>query len=282
MICVFGSINMDLRCDAPAIPAPGETVLGAGLVQGFGGKGANQAVAAARAGARVEMVGAVGADAFGAACRDNLARHGVGTGGVATMPAATGCALIVVDAKGENAITVAAGANHDLAPAPLPEGTTLLLCQMEVPVDAVLEMLRRARAAGRRGVLNLAPVPAGLDAATARALLDATDILVVNAQERAALAALVGTVEGPGLAVIETLGPKGAALTRADGSTLHLPAAPLSPRDTTGAGDSFAGCLAAGLDLGLPLETAAARAISAAGRTCLHEGAQPAPEARAG
>lgn len=289
MILVFGSLNMDLTMRVTALPRPGETVLCPSYRTLPGGKGNNQAVAAARAGAAVAMVGRVGDDGFGQRLRANLADNGVDATGVATAVNPTGIAAIAVDDGAENCITVASGANLELRAGDVPDamlrpGTTVVT-QMEVPVAETLALLRRARAAGARTLLNLAPAPV-LDAAAAAELAAAVaasvDVLVVNELEGAALA---GGAGGDGLALcrrlasdlgtacVMTLGGQGAVA--AEGGRLwRVRALPVEVADTTGAGDTFTGVLAAALDAGLSLPDGLARAGAAAGLACCGVGAQ--------
>ena len=164
MVVVFGSINLDLAARVASIPRPGETLLGTSFLTAPGGKGANQALAARRAGASVAMFGAVGRDAFAGHALANLATCGVDLSGVAPVDASTGVALITVDARGENAITVVAGANAHARASQVPEDclspNSTLLMQLEVPVGEVAALARRARARGMRVVLNGAPAAA--------------------------------------------------------------------------------------------------------------------------
>ncbi|WP_428032887.1 ribokinase [Ancylobacter sp.] len=295
MILVFGSINMDLVAAVTAIPRPGETVLSPGYRTLFGGKGANQAVAAARMGSDVTMVGRVGQDGFGEACRANLAANGVGTDHIVAGTAPTGCAFITVDAAGENAITVASGANAAVegsdVPASLLGPQTLAVMQMEIPLAASLAAATRVRNAGGRVIWNLAPAPADLGAAELRALLATTDILVVNEIEALMAAKALGGAtdfkaaarrlarEGNTICVV-TAGASGAFFSTPDGETRHVPAVPVSPVDTTGAGDTFVGVLASELarrgELALrsTLDAALGRACAAASMACLATGAQ--------
>lgn len=289
MILVFGSLNMDLTMTVASLPRPGETVLCPSYRTLPGGKGNNQAVAAARAGAAVTMVGRVGDDEFGRRLRSNLTDNGVDAAGVAAGSTPTGIAAIAVDGRGENCITVASGANlelraGDVSDAMLSPGTTVV-AQMEVPVDETLALLRRARAAGARTLLNLAPAPAldaGAAADLAAAVAAAVDVLVVNELEGAALA---GGAAGDGLslcrklagelgtACVMTLGGQGAVA--AEGGRLwRVRALPIEVVDTTGAGDTFTGVLAAALDAGRVLPEGLARAGAAAGLACCGIGAQ--------
>jgi ribokinase len=282
MILVFGSINVDLVVPVEALPRPGETVLGGAYALLAGGKGANQALAARRAGAAVVLAGAVGADSFAPLALDPLRAAGVDTRPVRVADRPTGCAAIMVSATGENMIAVASGANMsaraDAVPAELFGPATLLIVQMEVPPSETAAAIGRVRACGGRVLLNLAPA-LPLDPA----LLPQIDLVVANAGEAASLAA-----EPAALArrlrhgLVVTAGAAGAAAYLADGRRLAVPALPVAAVDTTGAGDTFVGVLAAGLDLGMPLETALRRAGAAAGLACLATGAQSAmPDAAA-
>jgi ribokinase len=296
MILVFGSINIDLVAQVPAIARPGETVLSRSAETRFGGKGANQAVAAARArrdpAIAVHMAGAVGADGFGQSARDNLAANGVDTTGLRNEAAPTGWACIAVTPDGENAITVASGANLHATQDQVPDAwltpDTLLVLQMEVPPEQSLRLARRARDRGGRVLLNLAPAPADLPHDVLAGLLGAVDILVVNEHEaeiagRAlattaagveAMAAAIATHHGVATAV--TLGARGAVVALPDGTLQRVAARPVQPVDTTGAGDTFTGVLAASLADGMTLQDAARRACVAGSLACMALGAQAA------
>jgi ribokinase len=276
MILVFGSINVDLVVPVAELPRPGETVLGGNYALLAGGKGANQALAACRAGAAVVLAGAVGADSFAPVALDPLRAAGIDTSPVRVADRPTGVAAIMVSATGENLIAVASGANTRARAAAVPEAffdpATLLVVQMEVPPEETAAAIRRVRARGGRALLNLAPA-LPLD----RALLPQIDFIVANAGEAALLPAEPAELARAlrrGLVV--TAGAEGAAAYLADGSRLAVPALPVTPVDTTGAGDTFVGVLAAALDLGVPLETALRRAAAAAGLACLAHGAQTA------
>ncbi|MGJ3261909.1 MAG: PfkB family carbohydrate kinase [Salinarimonas sp.] len=299
MIVVFGSINVDFVTRVPHIPRPGETVLAPTYARHHGGKGANQAIAAARAagpGIAVAMAGAVGEDALGATARANLAENGVDVAGLATVSAPTGVAFIGVDGTGENAITVASGANALARPDGLAgslAGAAVLVLQMEVPLAAVAAAARMGAEAGARVILNLAPVPVAPDPAALDALLAATDVLVLNGPEADALAAHLGVpgADGPardsslatrcGADVVVTAGAAGARAATPAGETLRVPALPVDPVDTTGAGDAFVGALAAALADGATLADALDRAAVAGALACLAEGAQAASPTRA-
>uniref|UniRef100_UPI001F2C289F ribokinase n=1 Tax=Falsiroseomonas oryziterrae TaxID=2911368 RepID=UPI001F2C289F len=276
-VLVFGSANADLVFAVPELPAPGATVLGEGVRSFPGGKGANQAVAAARDGADVIFAGAVGRDAFADVATAALREAGVDLARLAVTDTPTGCASICVDPAGRNQIAVAPGANmraraDQVEDAALHPGVVVLL-QMEVPPDQVATLVHRAKARGARVVLNLAP-PGDLAPDALRAL----DLLVVNEHEAAVLGARLGAQEARGLRaalgvdVMVTLGEQGAVLFRS-GDALSVPAVPVTPVDTTGAGDCFCGVLCAGLDRGLAVEAAMRRASAAAAIACTRPGA---------
>jgi ribokinase len=281
MIVVFGSVNVDVLVPVPHLPARGETVLGSDYRVAPGGKGANQALAARRDGADVFMIGAVGDDSFAAIGLDLLRRDGVDLSLVATVDRPTGCATITVDPEGENQIAVASGANLSARATQVPDRLlgpeTVLVLQREVPIVENAALVSRARARGARIVLSLAPAgpidPAGIED---------IDLLIANAGEAAAFgsdAASVGRRLRQGLVI--TRGGEGATALFADGSVIDVPALAIEPVDTTGAGDTFAGVLAAGLDAGLALEQALCRASAAAALACLALGAQEAMPGRA-
>ena len=280
MIVVFGSINLDLIFALPAIPRPGETVLGPDTRIEPGGKGANQAVAAARDGARVVLAGAVGRDALAAGALRLLRAAGVDLSRVAETDATTGCAAIAVDPAGNNAIAVGSGANRlaraaQVEDALLSPATTLVL-QMEVPAAETAALIRRARARGARIVLNLAPAAPLADDA-----LRMLDVLLVNETEAAWLCRHVGCAASAealrtalsGVAVVRTLGAAGIEAATESG-VLPMPARAITPVDTTAAGDCFAGVLAAALDRGADMPAALRRATAAAALGCTRAGSQ--------
>jgi ribokinase len=282
MIVVFGSINVDLVVPVPLLPGPGETVLGGDYALLPGGKGANQALAARRAGAEVVLVGAVGIDSFAAVALGPLRQAGIDTRLVRSVAAATGCAAIMVSAAGENMIAVASGANARVRADQLPDALlgpgTLLVAQMEVPCEETAAAIRRVRARGGRSLVNFAPaLPGGLD------LLREVDFVVANQGEAALLGADPASLAARlRWGLIITRGPSGATAYLADGVVLAVPALPIVPLDTTGAGDTFVGALAVALDGDVPVETALRRASAAAGLACLARGAQTAmPDAAA-
>ena len=276
MIVIFGSINVDLIVPVPRLPRPGETVLGGEYVLFPGGKGANQALAAHRAGTEVVLAGAVGADSFARIALDLLRRDGVDTRLVQVVEQPTGCAAIMVSSEGENTIAVAPGANasarSDQVPDDLLCARTTLVTQMEVPPSETALLIRRLRARGGRSLLNLAPaLPIDL------ALLEEIDLVVANEGEVAATG-LDPTQLAHRLrqGLVVTRGAAGALAMLRDGIRIEVPALAIEPVDTTGAGDTFVGVLAAALDLSSTLETALRRASAAAGLACLARGAQTA------
>jgi ribokinase len=281
VILVFGSINVDVLVPIPSLPNPGETALGGDYLLLPGGKGANQAVAARRAGAAVAMAGAAGNDAFAALALEPLRREGIDLGLVRRVDRPTGVAVIMIDIQGENLIAVAPGANREAAAASVPDAMlgpeTVLVCQMEVPAEENTAVIRRARAAGARVVLNLAPF-APIDPA----LFAEIDVLVANANEAAALGADPAALAlGLRQALVVTSGGAGSTAFLAAGGQIHTPALAIEPLDTTGAGDTFVGVLAAGLDQQRDLATALRQASAAAGLACLARGAQSAMPERA-
>jgi ribokinase len=273
-VLVLGSANADLVVSVPRRPAGGETVLGGDTVVLPGGKGANTAVAAARLGARVAFVGAVGADQYGELLLDSLSSSGVRTDFVRTSSRPTGLAYITVTPDGENSIVVAPGANSDLGVSDVDaltwDDVSVLVCSLEVPVPTVSHAVRTAAARGVRPVLNLSPV-VEVPAETL-ALLDP---LIVNEHEAASLApSFAGLLElGPRSAVV-TLGARGAAVVTPSG-VVEVGAPEVSVVDTTGAGDAFAGALAFGLSSGSSLAEAAGFAARVAALSVTSAGAQP-------
>ncbi|MBP0483301.1 ribokinase [Sagittula salina] len=257
MIYNLGSINADLFYALPHLPQPGETLASQSFSRGLGGKGANMSVAAARAGARCAHIGAVGAD--GAWAVQRLMEYGVDTRLIRTSEEATGHALILVDAAGENAIVLFPGANRalsemDLALA-LSEATAadIFLCQNETNLQ--LEGAERASALGMRVAYAAAP----FDAEAVRAVLPLLDLLVLNEVEARQLEAATGRAADtlPVRDVVITLGAKGCRWHNTDtGATQDFAAPKVTPVDTTGAGDTFTGYLLAGLDRGMPMAQA--------------------------
>lgn len=291
MILVIGSINLDLIADVERIPEPGETVSGTGFKTAPGGKGANQALAAARAGAQTKMVGAVGKDGFAGQATELLAAGGVDLASVHQSHAPTGTALIMVEQKGENIIAVIPGANAtvvagDFARVGLAAGDVVLL-QHEIPLETVDAALDAARAAGATSILNTAPFQA-----EASALLAKADYVVANETEfdlytetlklsgRDRQARMRAFVEKTGRTIVVTLGGDGVMATSPT-ETLEVAAMKITPVDTVGAGDTFCGYLGASLHAGLPLDAALKRASVAGSLACLKPGAQPSIPAAA-
>jgi ribokinase len=312
-VTVLGSLNTDISLLVPHLPGPGETVLAAAAATfGAGGKGANQAVAAARLGAAVRMTGCCGDDEFGARLRAGLVAEGIGVTGLRAVPGvASGLALITVDPGGENSIAVAAGANGLAGDAEVAaafaQPCDVLVMSAEIPAPALGAALRRARAEGVAVVLNLAPVPE----AAAGLLAERPDWLVVNAQEAAALAGrspeaalagrspeaapaggqagtgpldetALGRAAAAGLAagiggghVVVTLGAAGAVLAGPSG-TAAVPGFPVTAVDTVGAGDAFVGALAVALAGGLDPAAAVTAACAAGAAAATRRGAQAA------
>jgi ribokinase len=276
MILVFGSINVDLIIPVPHLPEPGETVLGGDYALLPGGKGGNQALAARRAGAEVMLAGAVGMESFAGIALDLLRREGVDTRLVRVVAQPTGCAAIMVSAEGENLIAVASGANtrvrsDQVADELLGAGTTLV-AQMEVPPGETEILIRRVRARGGRSLLNLAPARA-IDPA----LMGEIDLVVANEGEAAALGSdPARRAQHLRQGLVVTRGASGSVAFLRDGTRIEVAALPVEPVDTTGAGDTFVGVLAAALDLGSTLHAALRRASAAAGLACLARGAQTA------
>ena len=272
-LTVLGSLNMDISVAVQRLPAPGETVLGSGAVIAPGGKGANQAVAAARLGGAVRMIGCTGDDEFGRMARSALEAEGVDVGGVrAVEDSATGLALITVDAAGENVITVAPGANGRAGgaevAAALSAAPDILVLSAEIPAGVLAAVLAAARAAGVACLLNLAPAPPG----AAGLLADGAGWLVVNESEAAAvLGHTVAGLADAGAAARElcglgaqhavvTAGSAGAALAGPAGDEM-IPGLAVDSVDSVGAGDAFVAALAVALAAGVP----AADAVRAAG-----------------
>jgi ribokinase len=290
VILVFGSINVDLVVPVPRLPVAGETVLGESYHVVPGGKGANQALAARRAGAAVRMVGAVGQDAFASIALHDLIEAGIDTEDVVGVDAPTGAAFIGVDPQGQNQITVASGANLHARAGQVRDAWLqspgLLLLQMEVPEAENWAVLARARQAGLSTVLNVAPAKP-----LPMSVLPMIDWLIVNEIEVLATATAAGHqtldlqeagafLASAGPATLVTLGGKG-AVAFLKGETWQIGALPIRPLDTTAAGDAFVGAFAAALDSGLPPSEAMTWASVAGGLACTVVGAQPSLPSRA-
>jgi ribokinase len=286
-VCVVGSINVDLIFRTPRLPRAGETLAGLSFQRCFGGKGANQAVTAARMGARVTMIARVGADAFGTQAMQNLAEHGIDVAHVLLdEQRPTGLASISVDEAGANAIIVVGGANDGLSPEDVRRATpgitesTVLVSQLETPIAATLEAFRLAKDAGMTTVLNPAPA-----AALPPELLQRTDLLVPNQPELEMLAGrVIHGVEdakaaarqllawGPRTVVI-TLGDRGALVVEPE-ATEYIRAIGVKAIDTSGAGDVFIGTLAAMLAEERDLAEAVRWANAAAALSVTRHGTQ--------
>jgi ribokinase len=270
-VVVVGSANMDLVATAPALPRPGETVLGNDFAMVPGGKGANQAIAASRAGASCSFLGAIGSDSFGVTLKARLAASGVDSAHARVVYGSSGVALVVVNAEGENTIVVTPGANGAftaLTEAELAtiQGADVLVCQLEIPVETVTQAAVAAHAAGVRVLLNAAPARDLPDE-----LLAAVDLLVVNEGEAQAIlgsgrddpAALLSVVPR----AVVTLGDEGAWYVSRDGEGTRVPAFKVDTVDSTAAGDAFTGALAVAWGEGRDLVDAV-RWACAAGAVC--------------
>ncbi len=287
MITVLGSINMDLIASTPRLPEPGETVAGTGFSTAAGGKGANQALAARRAGSMVRMAGAAGRDEFADPALALLSDAGVDLSAVNRVDGPTGTALILVGGDGENMIAVVPGANGTVtagqaeeAVAAMAAGDVLML-QLEIPSLAVEAALQAAKVKGVTSVLNTAPITGD-----AVRLAELADIVIANETEfellierseltpQERLEALQQVHAQTGQTFIITLGADGVIAAR-DGKLHQVQGLAINPVDTVGAGDTFCGYLAAGIDNGLPFEEALRRAAVAGSLACLKHGAQP-------
>lgn len=288
MICVLGSINMDLIANTDRLPGPGETVSGNHFATAPGGKGANQALAAKRAGAEVKMAGAVGSDNFAEMALELLKSSGTDLDNVKVVEAATGTALILVGGDGENMIAVVAGANGEvnsddagLIIDKMGAGDSLLL-QMEIEADTVKAALEAAREKGVRSIFNIAPMT---DEAAKLAPL--ADIVVANETEfdlligKGTLSDEERNIEMKAFAdthnrsVVITLGGDG-VIAYHQGAYYSANGLKITPVDTVGAGDTFCGYLTQGLDANLRFEAALTQAAVAGSLACLMSGAQPA------
>lgn len=278
-VLVLGSANIDLVVRQSRLPEPGETMFGSEFLTVPGGKGLNQAIAAARSGADVGFLGAVGRDAFGAQVRRVLEEDGIGTSGLAEVDAATGVAVISVLDSGENSITVISGANAaltalDKAARRQVEAARYLVAQFERPLELITEAFTIAHGLGIRTVLTPAPVlpvPPGL--------LALADILVPNAQEARELAGsddetqAALALSGPGGTIVMTRGSRGALVAENGTVIAEVPARKVTPVDTTAAGDTFAGYLVGRLSQGDALEAALHAASVAASISVTRPGA---------
>jgi ribokinase len=291
VITVFGSVNVDLTFRLPHLPAVGETVLTATFTQAVGGKGANQAIAAARDGARVRFIGCVGADSYGTTARNALAGLDIDVSSLKIVPGTTGLAAVWIDSEGRNQIAVASGANEALNADALLTQTiaaeTFVVLQMETPVSEVEAAVGYAKQRNARIVLNLAPA-----LPLAHATLRQADVLVLNEHEAAVLSQhlrmrhaepadqVVTLARDLRNTVIITLGAEGAIGARGD-ETWRVEALPVMAIDTTGAGDCFVGVLASALSGGAAIPTAMRRAAVAGSLACEIVGAMPSFPTRA-
>lgn len=275
MITVAGSLNIDLVTEAERFPLPGETILGTGFSTVFGGKGANQAVAAVRLGGKVKMIGKVGDDLYGESYLEHLMKENVDVSDVKPVThLPTGTASIVV-AEQDNQIIVVAGANGHVDRAYIKETLTemergILLVQLEIPDEAVEEAMKAAKASGSTVILNPAPfkpLPA--------AWWELADYVTPNEHEAAALKKESNFNEAYREKLIVTRGSEGASFFE-NGEEVLVPAPKVTPIDTTGAGDTFNGALAAFLDQGLSLRQAVEKAVKAASMSITALGAQSA------
>ena len=284
MIVVFGDINIDMVIQVENLPRPGETINGSDYVLLPGGKGANQAVAAALAGTAVSMFGQVGEDPFSSLALAHLKKSGVDLSGIQNSSRPTGCAAVWVESGGENSIVVAGGANHevnaDQVPNDLLTADTSLILQMHVPLEENWRLARRAKSKGARIYINVAPAgPVPYD------ILELVDLLIVNELEGEAIASQVGIEiqdhkDLPqkfsarfGNTCVLTLGAEGAIAFGVNGG-LTVSALPITPIDTVGAGDAFVGILVATLHEGADLRRALHYASVGAGLCCTKIGAQ--------
>ncbi|WP_321369835.1 ribokinase [Pseudomonas extremaustralis] len=287
-VVVVGSLNMDLVTRASRLPRAGETLIGQTFTTVPGGKGANQAVASARLGADVSMIGCVGTDAYGIQLRDALLVEGIDCRAVSTVEGSSGVALIVVDDTSQNAIVIVAGSNGELTPASLQAFDTVLqaakviVCQLEVPMATVGYVLKRGRELGKTVILNPAPASAPLPAEWYASI----DYLIPNESEASALSGVtVDSLDSARLAatrliqagagkVIITLGPQGVLFS--DGQVFeHLVAPKVKAVDTTAAGDTFVGGFAAALANGESEAEAIRFGQVAAALSVTRAGAQP-------
>jgi ribokinase len=288
MIIVFGSINMDFFMSVSHLPGPGETVISPAYEMSPGGKGANQALAAARSGAKVAMIGRIGNDGMGARILNNLKREGVMMSGVVQSDLDTGCAVIARDNEGENQILVAMGANseviHEQIPDEILSPRNVVLMQNEILPEQNWALIERAHKLGARTILNLAPaihIP--------EPILRMLDFLIVNQIEARQIAASlkINAASHPAqiatalsrlgdLTCIVTMGELGSFAATPDGYEIHVPALKLETYvDKTGAGDAYCGTFAAALHAGLDIQESMKRAAVAGSLTCLKKGAQP-------
>ena len=261
-LCVVGSINVDISVTVGELPIPGETVRGRGPIRGAGGRGANQAAAAARLGAAVRMLGAVGDDADGQAMVENLRRAGVDTSGIRVVAEPTGTALITVDAAGENTIVVCAGANDAVEAAGPFASDEAVLAQLEIPPHAI-----EALAASVPGFFALNAAPAR---DVRPSVLRRADLVIVNDAEFSALPAVSAA-----RLVVVTHGARGASLWREGERVLTAPSPAVDAVSAVGAGDAFSAAITLAVHAGWPDEVALAAACAVGADAVTHVGAQP-------
>lgn len=282
-IAVIGSTMMDLTVYADVLPAAGETRFGDSFTTGFGGKGANQAVMAARTGAKVTMITGIGSDGFGDESLANFKNCGMDTSSVLRLPTHTGVAHIWVDGEGQNRISIVPGANFALTPQDAIDevsklkDVSVLIAQCEIPQEVTLAAFRTAQELGITTILNPAPYQSLTDD-----LLELTDWLIPNEIEFAELDkthrapdsdSVIASLRSNGRTIV-TLGSDGAALVAADGSVKRFAAKKVSATDTTGAGDCFIGAFAAALASGATEESAVQFGIDCATKSVTRKGAQ--------
>jgi ribokinase len=280
-LVVVGSINADLVVRAPRHPQPGETLLGTGFATFGGGKGANQALAAARAGAQVSMIGRIGPDASGTELRNALAADAIDVRFVKVCKHdPTGTALIVVSDSGENTIVVVPGANGTLRDVHVADATDagifvsaqVVLAQLEVPIPAIIRAFADGRGCGALTILNLAPAPTE---ALPTELLALTDVLIANETETNLFDALHDPSLSTQIVRIRTEGAGGSTAQFPDRSNVHCESFAVHVVDSTGAGDAFAGAFASALAHGLSYGDALTRGNAAGALACTIAGAQP-------
>jgi len=282
-IAVIGSTMMDLTVYADVLPAAGETRFGNSFTTGFGGKGANQAVMAARTGAKVTMITGIGSDGFGDESLANFKNCGMDTTSVLRLPTHTGVAHIWVDGEGQNRISIVPGANFALTPQDAVDevsklkDVSVLIAQCEIPQEVTLAAFRTAQELGITTILNPAPYQPLTDD-----LLELTDWLIPNEVEFAELDkthrapdsdAVISSLRSTGRTIV-TLGSDGAALVALDGSVKRFAAKKVSATDTTGAGDCFIGAFAAALASGASEDSAVTFGIDCATKSVTRKGAQ--------
>lgn len=288
-IIVVGSINIDHVVRATRLPQPGETILGKDYHTFFGGKGANQAIAAARCGACVSMIGKVGEDNSGKSAKDNLERNGVDTSGVKIDPGTTtGMAMILVEESGQNMIAVVGGANIRLSPqdieaaAPVFHEANVLVLQLEIPIDTVETAIRLARNIGAHVVFNPSPgraLPASLLAQTDSLILNETELSILAGEiiiEKGAMQ----LAEKSKARVIVTLGGEGVVICAPDFPLQHIASHKVAVVDTVGAGDAFVGAYSAAVAEGKSFSEAAAWGNAAGALAVTRSGAQSALPSR--